>query len=73
MTKEDLETCLRALLVSFVTSELTAFKQAWQRHLSELPFPIRIEGKRFFYRIHTGAWDEDGEYSAALLGGQPQN
>jgi hypothetical protein len=41
---------------------LAAFKAAWERQLSEIPFPIRVESEddtfRVYYRQPSGRWEE---------------
>jgi hypothetical protein len=54
------------MVVAIVRGDLQRYQQAWERQLPELPFPIRIDGTRFLYRVWKGGWEEHEDYSAAL-------
>jgi hypothetical protein len=38
--------------------QLTRFREAWERQLPNLPFPIRVEGDRVYFRQPKGNWQE---------------
>jgi hypothetical protein len=48
---------------------LTRYREAWERQLPNLAFPIRIEGDRVYFRQPKGNWEEQtGPVTDHILG-----